>query len=105
MGVGVGGKWRVHNRECADLVRAHNLVDRGDALGSRKWVRSDSRQCATVHTGEEENAGHSGHYRELLSTYRILCSYNSGIVGLSRSTTERRKGLETGTRIGEGANA
>jgi hypothetical protein len=42
----------------------------------------DKARCA--HTqGEEEDAGHSGHYRELLSTYRILCSYTSGIVGLS----------------------
>ena len=39
--------------------------------------RSDSRQRATVHTQGEEDVKHSGHYRELISTCRILGSYTS----------------------------
>jgi hypothetical protein len=44
-------------------------------------VRRSARLC--THKGEEEDDEHSGYYREVLNTYRILCSYISGIVGSS----------------------
>jgi hypothetical protein len=59
------------------------MTSRNEKRVENEVRRSRDRARLCTHKGEEEDDEHSGYYREVLNTYRILCSYTSGIVGSS----------------------
>lgn len=56
---------------------------RGESGDVREWENTEVDLKAQIRSHiqeKDEDTDHSGHHRELFSTYRILCNYTLGIV-------------------------